>query len=276
MDARRSLTEALREAIASAENAHEHRSLAHLHAARNALYETSDDSPVRVDMLCGRVFGPNGPIALTRAELALVTLLAINEHGLSREELADVLYPDADAVRGSNAVKVAIHRARRRVGVPGAICRRGARYMLDSAVDVELRRIERRCRASHGTPALDRAVREDLEALQVRLIASRPAFMLGWSWFDATERRLRDLYREVTIVLARDAMRTDRLERAIELASELTDADPLDEEAAELGIRAFLRLGDRSSALFAYQRYATHMRHELSLSPPSAISALLS
>jgi DNA-binding SARP family transcriptional activator len=272
---RRLLAHTVREAIACAEIAHEDRSLAHLYAASKALHDTSRDDRVVLDLISGSVFGPSGRIALTRAALAVVILLAIHEHGLSREQLTDTLYPDADPVNGWNAVKETIHRARRRIGIPDAIRRQGGLYALGEIVDIEFRRVERQFRSRRTMVPLDREAREELEALRTRLIPSRPAFMQDWSWFQPTERRLRKLYRDIAVVIARDAMRAGRLERAIELAMELTDADPLDEEAAELGIRAFLQLGDRTSALLAYRRYAVCIRHELSLSPPRTISALL-
>jgi DNA-binding SARP family transcriptional activator len=272
---RRRLAEALHEAIACAEAVDDDPSLAHLLAASRAVRDSSDAAAVLVDLISGRVVGREGSLPLTRAELAVVFLLAVFEYGLSGDEIADALYPEADALNGANAVKVGIYRARRRIGVPGAIRQRASRYVLGETVDVELRGIERQCRTWRALPALDRTARDGLGAARLRLAASRPAFMQQWGWFEATERRLRDLYRDVTMALARDALRAGRLEHAIELARELADRDPLDEEAAELGIRAFLRLGDRTSALLAYRRYAFHIRHELSLSPPQAMSALL-
>jgi DNA-binding SARP family transcriptional activator len=276
IEQRRRLAETVREAIAWAETARADRPLRYLQAASKALHEAAGATPVLLDLISGRVFGPDGPVALAPAELAVVMLLAVHEHGLSREELADILYPDADEVKGPNAVKVAVHRARRRIAVPDAIRCRSARYGLGAAINVELRRIEGEFRRLRTMPALDGPARDLLKALQRRLKESRPAFVERWSWFEPTERRLRDLYRNVTIVLARDAMRVGRLERVIELTIELTEADPLDEEAAELGIRALLRLGDRSSALLAYRRYAAHVTHELNLPPPRAMSALFS
>jgi len=275
IEPRHRLAEALRDAIACAEDAHDDHSLQHLQAASRLLRETSLQAPVHVDIISGRVFIGGWPIPLSRTELATVILLALNEYGLSREEFGDALYPDADPVDGLNAVKVTIYRVRRRIGVPDTVRFRSGRYALGEFVDVELRRIECRLRKWRTTATFDCTDRDALERLRLRLIPVRPAFMQNWTWFQSTERRLRELYREVTTLIARDALRTDRLERAIELASDLAETDPLDEAAAEIGIRGILRLGDRTSALVAYHRYAVNIRRELSLSPRGTISALL-
>ena len=276
IEPRHRLAEALRDAIACAEDAHDDRSLPHLHAASRMLRETLPHAPIQVDIISGRVFKSGCPVPVSRAELAVVILLALKEYGLSGEELGDALYPDADACDGLNAVKVTIFRVRRRIGIPNTVRFRSGRYSLGEPVEVELRRIERSLRRWRTTAIFDSADRDALERLRLRLIPSRPPFMQNWTWFQSTERWLRELYREVTTLIARDALRTDRLERAIELAGDLAETDPLDEAAAEIGIRGFLRLGDRTSALVAYHRYAVNIRRELSLSPPQTISALLS
>ena len=276
IEPRHRLAEALRDAIACAEDAHDDRSLPHLQAASRVLRETSPHAPIQVDIISGRVFRWGCPIPLSRTELSVVIVLALNEYGLSRDELADALYPDADAVDAANTVKVTIYRVRRRIGLPEAIPFRSGRYTLGNLAEVELRQIDRNLRRWRTTGTFGCEDRDALERLRRRLIPARPAFMQNWIWFQPAERRLRELYREVTTLIARDALGTDRLEWAIELAADLANADPLDEAAAEIGIRGFLRLGDRASALLAYRRYSVSIRRELSLSPPHAISALLS
>ena len=99
--------------------------------------------------------------------------------------------------------------------------------------------------------------------------------MLEWPWFDDVERRLRDLGHDLTLVLARDALRQERYERAIDLALELVREDPLDEVAAEVAIRAFLLAGNRTAAVLEYRRYASTLRREADIRPSDDLRALV-
>jgi DNA-binding SARP family transcriptional activator len=141
------------------------------------------------------------------------------------------------------------------------------RYTLAPWVRVDLPLEMPACRYDARQPLPD-AERVRLESLRQRLAAGRPDFALSWAWFDDTERRLRDLEREVSIALARDALRSGRYTTAIELAHELLRDDPLDESAADVILRSFVEDGDRMQATTFYRRYDALVMRETG-SPPS-------
>ncbi|MDB5073079.1 MAG: DNA-binding transcriptional activator of the family [Candidatus Eremiobacteraeota bacterium] len=142
-------------------------------------------------------------------------------------------------------------------------------------MDVELPRLEATVRrAQFDDDALAEA-REQLESTRHRLTLGRPQFMLDWEWFEPTEQRLLDLTRDVTTILAQDALRNERYQRAIELAGDLTLEDPLDEVAPEIAIRAFLLAGNRAAAILEYRRYSSTLKREIDAPPPDGLTALI-
>lgn len=256
------LAQLLHDAILIAESSRERTVLGYLRGARLSLQEGADAASVRVDLLSGRVFAGGVPVALSRAELAVMLALSVNERGASREILVEDLYPGTARDAAANTLKVNVHRVRRRVGSPDVIRYVGGRYALGERVDVELPRLEAEVRRAQleGSLAPERADR--FERLRQRVLDGRPEFVLEWPWFDEIERRLRELGREITLLLAREALRRDSYERAIDLATELVRDDRLDEAAAEIAIRGFLLAGNRTAAVLEYRRYASAMRNE--------------
>ncbi|HTD34378.1 MAG TPA: hypothetical protein VK665_11995, partial [Candidatus Elarobacter sp.] len=184
------LAELLHDAILIAERSRDNALLRHLHDARLSLSDAAHDASVRVDLLSGRVFAGGAPVALSRAELAVMIALALHERGVPRELLAEDLYPDADPAAAGSTLKVNVHRVRRRIGSRGVIEYHGGRYRLGDEVDVELPRIEAEVRRAHLDSAWSDELRERLERLRQRILDGRPAFLVEWPWFDEAERRL--------------------------------------------------------------------------------------
>jgi len=270
------LAQLLHEAILVAERTRDRTVLRHLRGARLSLHESFDtDVPIRVDIISGRVFARGLPIAFSRAELAVVIALALNERGVPSELLAEDLYPNADMTAAANALKVNVHRVRRRAGSRNVIRHAGGRYCLGETIDVDLPRVESELRCVRLGRSLTSEARDRMERLRQRVLEGRPAFILQWSWFDETEQRLQELGRELTLLLARDALHEEHYQRALELVAELGRNDPLDEVAAEIAIRAFLLAGDHAAAVLHYRRYASVLRREINSCPSEDLRALV-
>gem|GEM_PF-2088267 len=251
------LTELLRDAILIAETSRKDAVLRHLRGARISLQESNPAHvPIRVDLLSGRVLKDDVPVAFSRAEAAVVMALALNERGVPRELLAEDLFPNADPVAAGNALKVNVHRARRRIGSKHVIRYDAGRYVLGDGVDVELRRFQAELRHLRLDELLSAEQHDRLTRVRRRIVAGRPEYMLEWPWFDEAERRLRELGRDLTLILARDALRKEQYESAIDLAMELVHEDPLDEISSEFATRACHDAGNRTGATLEFQRYA--------------------
>jgi DNA-binding SARP family transcriptional activator len=267
----------LEDAVAIAEESNEPALLAYLAAARRAVGEWAEaNRPVTVDLLAGRLTLAGAPLRLTQGEFALVAALALNGRGIGREVLAEDLYPGVSPRRAMNALKVYVYRVRRRVGHSNVIRSGGGRYALGNSVDVELFRLESKVRRLRlDDDALSTDTRDGLDRLQRRLSDGRPQFMLDCEWFAETERRICELTRDVTLVLARDALRRGDPGRALALAGDLSHEDPLDEAAPEITIRACLSAGNHLAARCEYERYAGVLRRELRSTPSELLRKLL-
>ena len=270
------LTELLNDAILIAEESSDPSLLHQLRGARLSLEsEVAEGAQIAVDAFTTRVWVRGLPLALTRSEIAVVFALCLHERGSAREDLAEMLYPGVDTATAVNALKVNIHRARRRLGIADAIRFDSGRYVLGNTVDFDLPRLEAEVRRLRNRVPLDQGARTRLRHARRRSLEARPGFVLEWLWFDALERRLRDFAYASGVVLARDALRLNHFEEAIDLALDLSKDDPLDEAAAEIAIRAFLMAGDRTAAVLAYRRYASSVARELDISPPCDLRDLI-
>jgi DNA-binding SARP family transcriptional activator len=265
----------LQDAIGIAEESRDNAVVTHLLEARRLLSRRTEiGAPVRVEVVTGRVFCRGLLTSLPPSELALMLALALAERAVHRDDLAETLYPALEPRRRVNSLKITIHRLRRRLALHGAVTYESGNYGLGDMVDVDLPRVEREMRRLELEDDLSSDQRTRLGVLRRRIQDGRPGIVLDWEWFESTERRLRDLGREISLVLGRDALRQGHCERAIEAAANIARDDPSDEAAAELAIRAFLLAGNRTAAVLEYRRYASLLRREGDVPPSREIRDL--
>jgi DNA-binding SARP family transcriptional activator len=277
LDRNERLASLLQDALLIAEGGADDSLLRHLSAARRSIAGWAEPNrTIQVDLLAGRVTVHGVRAPLSKCEFAVVAALSRSERGVGRELLAEELYPLAGPAHAANTMKVYIHRVRRRIGSRDVIGCCGGRYVLGDAVDVEIFRIEAEVRRLQvDGAALSSELRERLERLQRRLCEGRPQFMLDWEWFEETERRLCELTRSVTMLLAYDALRGGDHVRAMTFAYDLVRDDPCDEAATELAIRACLSTGNRVGAIIEYSRYDGTLRREIGSRPSHHLRTLI-
>ena len=269
------LAELLKDAILMAEERPEPDLLTHLREAQSRLRVADEASaPVLVQLVSGRVFLQGLPIALRPRELALVIALALHERGVHRDILKEDLYPELDGHSAVNALKVLVHRVRRRIGCMDVIRFDAGTYRFGDTVAVDLPFIENRLRRFSVANGIEADERDEIVRLRNRLLDGRPAFVLEWEWFDDVERRLRDMARDVGVILGYDALRREQYQRAIDLATELAREDPLDEVATEIAIKGLMLAGNRTAALLEYRRFMSVLRREGAPEPSREIRDL--
>ena len=93
--------------------------------------------------------------------------------------------------------------------------------------------------------------------------------------FEEFERRLISTGIEVARLLIEDAFFLEDHNRALAIAEHLQTVDPYDDVAAELLIRAQLRLGRPDVAHRHFSAFCRTLRDELDLPPPQHLSLLL-
>lgn len=241
---------------------------------RNGAGAASARPKLEIELVSGRVLRDGAPLALAEREHALLTAVALRPEAVTRERLADMLWPDLGERAARNAFHVCLHRAKARLATDDAIAHTSDGYRLGVGVRVDLWEIERSL-ASARSAAPDDAGASGLRELYERLRVERPARFASWEWFEPTERRLRELRGEVAQALANRALTAGRHGDALALAHEMIAYDPCDEPAREIAIRAHLAAGDRAAALRHYRQYRDVLQSELQCEPSESIARLV-
>lgn len=229
---------------------------------------------VYVDAFDGVVVKNGVSVALSPRERTILLALAVHPGGLSRERLADLVYADSPIRDGSEAVKVHVHRLRRRVG-PTAITRRGYLYALADGACADLLADLRERLASKDLQCLSLDQLEKLRLLARKLRSPGACGFEYLEWYANFVTRHHRAGRQLALEIAKELTRRERFLDAIEVATELTFEDPCDEEAWETIIRAQLTIGQRTAALYAYRFLASALERELGVQPSVAITALI-
>jgi DNA-binding SARP family transcriptional activator len=237
--------------------------------------DRSESAPVALEVLTGRVQVEGAPVRLSLREFELLAALAQRREATTRARLAAMLWPDLDEFAARNALSVCLHRLRAHLGRNDAVERDADGYRLHADAFVDLWEIDR---AASILRARDRLRENDRAALTrafERLREERSGAIERWEWFESALHRLDDLRAQCAHRLAADALDRGDPDAALRFAEAAIDADPCDEPARELAVRAHLALGDRAAALRQYRQYREVLRVELGTEPSALLTALV-
>jgi predicted ATPase/DNA-binding SARP family transcriptional activator/DNA-binding CsgD family transcriptional regulator len=204
-----------------------------------------------------------------RSARTVVKVLALTPHQrMHREELADLLWPDADVETSSNNLRVALHAARRALRsatgdgpallaqVDGHIALHPSRVWTDVAAFQDA--AERAHRA--GTPSAYRAA-----------IARYTGDLLPEDryadWASAPRERLRNQYIGLLIGLADALAQHGTFDDEVEALEQVLALEPTHEEAATRLMLVLTRNGQRQRAIQVYQRLAAAVHEDVGASP---------
>ena len=218
-----------------------------------------------------RVLGPlvvtvdGAPIVVdTRKALAILAVLAVERRPYARDELAALLWPDADDESARGALRRTLSVLRSALGDRWLRIDRSI-VALDAAVDVDLVAVE------------DAAGSTDRRVLAAAAeLARRVAFLTGFSLRDSVEfddwraTRAVAAERSVSAVLDRLADIADSngdLSTAIDAATRRLALDPLDEAAHRRLMTLLARSGDRGAAIRQYRACVAVLDRELGVAP---------
>lgn len=200
---------------------------------------------------------PDGAWRSMRAA-ALVKLLAIApRHRLTRDEVIEALWPEAEPEAGGANVRKAVHFARRALGGEASI-----------GVQAGMVELWPEGRLATDVERFDAVARGALDSGQLAALDDAAALFggellpddRGEAWADEPRRALRDRY----LAVLRRAQRWDRV-----VAIEVTD-----EAAHRELIRSHLEQGNRQAAIRQFERLREVLRDELGVGP-DAISVEL-
>jgi DNA-binding SARP family transcriptional activator len=206
----------------------------------------------------------------TRKAVAILILLAAEGRAFARDELAALLWPDADASAAGGALRRTLSTLRAAAGNDTVVVDR-ARVALDpDSVRVDLAELERLGRSD---------VRRSLAAAAA---LARGPFLAGFNLRDSPEfddwRAARTVAVERTVMTVLDRLATAHesegdLPGAIDAASRRLGLDPLDEAGHVRLMDLFARSGDRAAALRQYRLCVATLDRELGVVPLASTTA---
>lgn len=210
-------------------------------------------------MLQGRAVQPR--------RMALLALLAASPHGVSRDRIVALLWPETPEARARHLLSTALYEVRKALG-RGGIVTAGDRVAFDPAKvssDIELFRARAAedldaAAALYGGPFLD-----GFHLSQARGFVE---------WMEGERRSLARTYEEVLEALANQRAREGDAEGAASAWQRLAEQSPADARVARAYMEALVASGNRAGALLHAERYAQAMNARFGLLPDPGVAAL--
>ena len=205
-----------------------------------------------------------------RKGLALLAYLADARAPVARDQMAGLLWPEADVDAARGRLRRTLHKIRVACDLEVIDADRTTLSLAPSIeAQVDTHAFEARCSAGELNEAVRLYAGDFLQGLSIEGCAA----FEEWAFFrrEALRSRLvqaleRQIERELTAGDPR---------AAIAAATRLVGLDPLSESAQRYLIRAQLRAGDRAAAERQYEAYAQLLKSELSTVPDAQMHALL-
>ncbi|MDM7916810.1 MAG: BTAD domain-containing putative transcriptional regulator [Candidatus Eisenbacteria bacterium] len=232
---------------------------------------------------------------------ALIAHLALTRCPVSRDLLAERIWPGAPANASRNRFDVTLSIARRCLE-PGAGPRGPFRLLLSESgmcrlaegeIRLDVREFERKARAcdplvlrllegaaatAGGRRIVDRPPpsARDIDLLQDAIATYRGDLLDGESadaWIAARREDLRERFQRLLIASGRLALWRNRPEEALEAARRILEADPLSEAAMEIRMLALARTGQSPVAIRDYARFVKRLARGVGAAPDPRLEA---
>ncbi|MDX2033049.1 MAG: BTAD domain-containing putative transcriptional regulator [Blastocatellia bacterium] len=214
-----------------------------------------------------------------RKSKTLVKILALSpHHQLHREQLLELLWPEADPELASNNLHKVIHAARRALE-PDLRAGAESKFLLTHDQQVSLRapgelwidaeEFAARAQQALGKPEI--AACEAALALYAGELLEEDRYE---DWAAGRREQLRLLAEKLIAALAREYEAAGDLQRSLEQHRRLLAFDPLNEEAHRNLMRLYTVSGSRHQALQQYQTCRELLRRELDAEPETSTTRL--
>ena len=199
----------------------------------------------------------------TRKATALLALLAVTGREHSRDQLADLLWPEADSVKGRASLRRTLSVTAAAMG-DGLIVSRAAIALSPTLVRVDVREFE----ALIG--------RQDAASLEQAALLYRDDFLAGFTlrgcpdfeeWQASVGEELRQALARGLQRLVAACIADGELDRASGHARRWLQLDPLHEPAHQAIIRLYGWAGQRSAAMRQYRSLVRVLDRELAVRP---------
>ena len=204
-----------------------------------------------------------------RARELLVYLLT-HPRGVSKDQVGQVLWPDATPAQLRNAFHVTLHRLRRALGHAEWVEVDGERYRLAPGLRIEFDAARFETEVPAAMAALARGETAAPARLEAALAAYRGPFLEGESfgdWSLEMRDRLERFFVEGGVALARWLLDQKRHPDADRLAARILARDELNETAWRIRMTALARAGERPQAIRLFQQLTQLVARELDTEP---------
>jgi DNA-binding SARP family transcriptional activator len=206
----------------------------------------------------------------------LLLFLACHRDGCTKGQIGLALWPDSSPAQLRNTFHVTLHRLRHALGIPDAIQVDDDRYRINPSLAWELDAdvFERDVRAAVRDM---RAGGDATAALTAATARYRGDFLPGEAvgeWADERRDRLRHLHLDALEALGRALMAREQYVEAADAFSAILAVDPVNEDACRRHMICLVQLGDRASALRAYDALVRALRDDLGVRPGRETVAL--
>jgi DNA-binding SARP family transcriptional activator len=209
------------------------------------------------------------PELLWRKHAALLVYLARSPHRTrSREHLIGVLWGDRPEAAARHSLREAVHILRRCAGEAGVDVAGEQIRLANTAVDLDVDRLQALADRSDWTGAAALVGGEFLEGFSV---PDAPGFE---DWLAAERLAWRRRGVEVLAKRAQELERAGRPADGAEVARRALALDPLSEIAAAAAVYAHALAGERGAALETYDRYAMRLADQLGGEPSETLRSL--
>lgn len=216
---------------------------------------------------------------LSQKAATLLAYLALHpDTAHSREELAVLLWPEADGAAGRHNLRTRLYEVRRVLEPPGTspgsvlATDRDLARLVPGSFTTDVAEFNR---------AADTAVRaasgERVDALERALGLYRGELLAGFfdSWILAERRRLASLQADLLARLLDALSSAGRTSEAVDVAHRLIACDPLDEGAHLSLMRLYAAEGRTGAALEQYRAFVAVLRAELGVEPSEEAQAFV-
>ena len=187
-----------------------------------------------------------------------------------RDELLPLFWPEHAEDAARNALRQALYQLRQSLG-PDVLASRGG-----DSLGIAPARL--RCDLAEFEDALDRGrIAEALDEYRGELLPgfSVPGATAFTEWVEGTNARLRHRAARAAWALAEQQERAGALAAAADSARRAADLTLHDEAALRQLISLFVRIGDSTAAVHAYEDFAARLRRDLDVEPSAETRSLV-
>lgn len=209
-----------------------------------------------------------------KTEELFALLLQYNGMAVSKEQLIDMLWPEAEPDKAANYFRVTctyLRKALEDKGFPGLLCRDRDSYMLNTLqLDCDMLKFMSMSKQGMTMP-INYSVLDDALTLY-----SAPYFEdKGYEWLGKYSLWLENIYKRVQNLLIGEELRQEQYHRACERMEQVLFNDPFDEDTVTRLAATLLLTGDTTRAQIIYGKYKDKLWKELGLTPGEKLKKLL-